>query len=58
MKDNRKIVQEQAKFCGELMKRLENSVKENINVNAEWRTIANHSQISNDIIRLRRELNT
>ena len=57
MRDNRKKVKEQAKFCKELMDRLLNSVEDNVHEDScYW--IRNHSQISNDIIRLRRELNT
>ena len=58
MADNRKQAKEQVKFCKELMDRLVESVSDNINENASWCGIRNHSQISNDIVRLRRELNT
>ena len=58
MKDNRKQIKEQVKFCSELMKRLELSVGENVDFDLSWSGVHNHSQISNDVIRLRRELNT
>lgn len=58
MKDNRKQIKEQVKFCSELMQRLELSVGENVDVDSSWSGVHNHSQISNDVIRLRRELNT
>ena len=58
MKDNRKQIKEQVKFCSELMQRLELSVGENVDVESSWSGVHNHSQISNDVIRLRRELNT
>lgn len=58
MADKRKQVKEQIKFCKELMNRLDKSIDENIDKNSFWSVIHNHSQISNDIIRLRRELNT
>ena len=58
MADNRKQVKEQMKFCKELMNRLDKSVTDNVNEDSPWWGIRNHSQISNDIIRLRRELNT
>lgn len=58
MADNRKQVKEQTKFCKELMNRLDKSVADNVNEDSSWWGIRNHSQISNDIIRLRRELNT
>ena len=51
----------QAKFCKELMDRLSKSVEENSADNEEYYHyygIKNHTQINNDIIRLRRELNT
>ena len=57
MKDNRKQIKEQVKFCSELMKRLELSVGENVGIDSSWSGVHNHSQISNDVIRLRRELN-
>jgi hypothetical protein len=58
MSDNRKRAKEQIKFCKELMNRLVESFDENIDMDSSWWGIRNHSQISNDIIRLRRELNT
>ena len=58
MKDNRKQIKEQVKFCSELMKRFELSVGENVDIDLSWSGVHNHSQISNDVIRLRRELNT
>lgn len=58
MSDNRKRAKEQIKFCKELMNRLVESFDENIDMDSSWWRIRNHSQISNDIIRLRRELNT
>lgn len=58
MAENRKQVKEQMKFCKELMNRLDKSVTDNVNEDSPWWGIRNHSQISNDIIRLRRELNT
>lgn len=58
MKDKRKEVKEQIKFCRELMNRLEKSVTDNVDEDSSWWGIRNHSQISDDIVRLRRELNT
>ena len=58
MADNRKQAKEQVKFCKELMDRLVKSVADNIDVDMSWYGIRNRSQISNDIVRLRRELNT
>ena len=58
MNDKRKQVKEQVKFCKELMDRLNKSVAENVDKKSYWCGIQNHSQISNDIVRLRRELNT
>ena len=57
MSDKRKQVKEQMKFCKDLMNRLAKSVDDNIDENSSWWGIHNHSQISNDIVRLRRELN-
>jgi diadenosine tetraphosphatase ApaH/serine/threonine PP2A family protein phosphatase len=57
VKDKRKQAKEQMKFCKELMNRLVKSIDENIDENSSWCVIRNHSQISNDIVRLRRELN-
>lgn len=52
----------QAKFCKELMDRLSKSVEENAADNEEYYYyyygMKNHTQMNNDIIRLRRELNT
>lgn len=58
MKDKRKEVKEQIKFCKELMNRLVKSIDENIDEDSSWYVIRNHSQISDDVVRLRRELNT
>lgn len=58
MADNRKQVKEQMKFCKELMLRLEKSVAENVDMDSSRWGIRNHSQMQNDIVRLRRELNT
>lgn len=58
MADKRKQVKEQVKFCKELMNRLDKSVTENIDEDFSWWGIRNHSQISNDVVRLRRELLT
>lgn len=57
MKDKKKQAKKQMKFCEELMNRLVKSIDENIDENSSWYGIRNHSQISNDIVRLRRELN-
>ena len=57
MKDKRKQAKEQCKFCKELMNRLDKLIAENIDEQSSWWGIRNHSQISNDIVRLRRELN-
>lgn len=58
MSDKRKQAKEQMKFCKELMDRLSVLVTDNIDEDSSWWGIRNHSQISNDIVRLRRELNT
>ncbi len=58
MTDKRKQAKEQIKFCKELMNRLCKLLEENIDEKSSWWGIRNHSQISNDIVRLRRELNT
>ena len=58
MADKRKQAKEQVKFCKELMDRLNKSVEENANESLSSYFIPNRSQISNDIIRLRRELST
>ena len=57
MADNRKQAKEQINFCKELMDRLVKSISDNIDEDSSWWGIRNHSQISNDIVRLRRELN-
>ena len=57
MKDKHREVKEQIKFCKELMNRVVKSIDENIDEDSSWYGIRNHSQISNDIVRLRRELN-
>lgn len=57
MKDKRKQAKDQMAFCKELMKRLAESFNENIDEDSSFWGIRNHSQMSNDIIRLRRELN-
>lgn len=58
MADNRKQAKEQIKFCKELMDRLVKSISDNIDEDSSWWGIRNRSQISNDIVRLRRELNS
>lgn len=58
MSDKRKQAKEQMKFCKELMDRLNKSVADNIDEDSSWWGIRNHTQISNDVVRLRRELNT
>ena len=58
MSDKRKQAKEQIEFCNELMKRLAKSFDENIERPAIFSGICNHSQMSNDIMRLRRELST
>jgi hypothetical protein len=58
VKDKRKQAKEQLKFCEELMKRLVKSANENIDIDLSWCGIRNHTQMINDIVRLRRELNT
>ena len=58
MADKTKQIKEQIKFCKELMLRLDNAVAENIDAESlGWGGIRNHTQIINDSIRLRRELN-
>ena len=58
MADKTKQIKEQIKFCKELMLRLDNAVAENIDAESSWWSgIRNHTQIINDSIRLRRELN-
>lgn len=59
MKDNKKIVMEQARFCKDLMDRLCLSVEKNLekpNTYWSYSGICNCNQIGNDIVRLRREL--
>lgn len=51
---NGKQITEQAKFCKELAIRLEESIK----INTGEKVVNNYTQINNDIVRLRRELNT
>lgn len=58
MADKRKQAKEQVKFCKELMDRLAMQVNENIDEKSSWWGIRNHTQISNDVVRLRRELST
>ena len=59
MKNKRAQAKEQIKFCKELMDRLKDSFDSHIKEDYFCENyIQNHSQISNDIIRLRRELNT
>lgn len=57
MADKRKEDLKQVKFCGELMTRLVKSCEDNIHEESSWWGIHNHTQIGNDIVRLRRELN-
>jgi hypothetical protein len=57
MVDKRKPAKEQVKFCKELMDRLAKAVYENTEEDLSYWGIHNHTQISNDIVRLRRELN-
>lgn len=57
MSDIGKEIVAQAKFCKELMTKLEKLINENIDRPSPYWGITNHSQMSNDIIRLRRELN-
>lgn len=58
MADNRKQVKEQLTFCKELISRLEKLIIDNIDEESSWWGIRNYTQISNDIVRLRRELIT
>lgn len=58
MNDKRAQAKAQVKFCKELMDRLKKSFDENINEDSSWYGIKNHSQMRDDIIRLRRELNS
>lgn len=58
--DKKKELKKQAIFCKELMDRLLKSVEENIDKPASYWSfsgINNCNQMSNDIVRLRRELN-
>lgn len=61
MNDNEKAALEQVKFCKELMDRLCKHVERNVEIEAHygWSNsgIHNCNQTSNDIVRLRRELN-
>lgn len=56
MKDKRKQAKTQTEFCKALMERLSESINENIDFESSWCGIRNHTQISSDIVRLRREL--
>ena len=56
MADKRKEALKQAEFCKELMTRLVKSCEDNIHEESSWWGIRNHTQIGNDIVRLRREL--
>lgn len=58
MKDNRDKIVDQAKFCKDLMVRLEKSATENIKEGYSCYYVRNRYQIHNDIVRLRRELTT
>lgn len=55
---NKKQIKEQMRFCKELMSRLDKLVAENVDEDSSLWGIRNHTQMGNDIIRLRRELNT
>lgn len=58
MTKKQKELKEQMKFCEELMDRLSKLLADNF-VGDSWGWgIRNRSQISNDIVRLRRELST
>ena len=61
MKDNKKAALEQVKFCKMLMDRLCKHVEKNVEIEDRWvfsnSGIPYCNQISNDIVRLRRELN-
>ena len=52
-----KQIEKQTEFCKELMNRIAKSVDDNIEYDSPWWGVRNHTQIQNDIIRLRRELN-
>ena len=56
MVDKRKETLKQTEFCKELMTRLAKSCEDNIYEESSWWVIHNHTQIGNDIVRLRREL--
>ena len=56
-KDNKKEATSQIKFCKDLMDRLKKDFDSNIDEKSSWWGIKNHTQMQNDIIRLRRELN-
>lgn len=62
MKENKKVALEQVKFCKELMDRLCKHVEKNVETERRCvfsnSGICNCNQISNDIVRLRRELST
>ena len=58
-KIDKKVITAQANFCSELMNRLNSSLKENIDNTSEiyyYCGIHKHYQMQQDIIRLRREL--
>lgn len=57
MADKRKEAKTQIKFCKDLMDRLVVLFEKNIDLDSSWWGISNHTQISGDIVRLRRELN-
>lgn len=50
-----KEAKKQSAFCTELMKRIDETMQ---NAEVEYGRIKYHTQIENDVIRLRRELNT
>ena len=56
-KDNKKEASSQIKFCNDLMTRLKKDFDSNVDKESSWFGIKNHTQMQNDIIRLRRELN-
>ena len=59
--NNKKELKNQAAFCKELMDRLLKSIEDNIDKPTSYWSVSginNCSQMSADIIRLRRELNT
>lgn len=47
-------VQQQSGFCAELMKRLNDTIQK---AKVSYGTIEYHTQMENDVLRLRRELN-